>query len=127
MNIDEKYADKLQPETFKELVRSMDVGSLWTRPLERPFDWTGICEVQPSALKTVVDSGRYRVVHAQSGEIAIQLLCDITDTIRLLNETTRVYNTPELISSHTTVFRLMRERQHVAVGTLPAPDLSTSK
>jgi hypothetical protein len=106
-------------ERYKEWVRSMVAGSTWTRPLELPFDWAGVCAVRESSLKAAVESKRYKVVNAQAGEIAIHLLCNITDAVRLLNETTQVYNTPALLESHLTIFRLMRASQHAAVGALP--------
>lgn len=96
-------------ETFADFAawaKKLKPGTRWTRPLTKPFDWVGVCEVTKT-----FEPERYRVVRAGADEIISTMLCTILNSVQVLNDFPQVFPSDRTIQSHMNVWILMRKAQ----------------
>jgi len=85
---------------------SLKPDTLWTRPLERDYDWVGVCQVVGDA-----DPNRYIHVCASPEIICSVILNALSSAVKVLSDLPKVYHTEALAISHTNVFMAMRKAQ----------------
>lgn len=100
-NIDDvqKWAAELKP------------GTVWTRPLEKAFDWEGVCEVAAGDAAHPASSEGRAPSGAPSSAIVSTVLCEVLNSVQVLNDLAQIFNDQTLVEKHINVWKLMQARQ----------------
>lgn len=110
-------ADKITAD-LKEWISSMVPGTLWARPLEKGYDWLGVCQIVPpeKAEELVSRSAQDKnpplsIVEATPEVIFSTIVHQALRSLELLNQMHKVYHDEALLRAHKNVILLMTRHQ----------------
>lgn len=89
------------------LLAAMAPGTRWVRPLEKEYDWAGVCRVADGAALP----DHYEEAQAAPEAILAMAQNEILGGVGVVDDLTRVYHTKALLTQHKPIFLLMRQKQ----------------
>jgi hypothetical protein len=96
-------------EGLKKLQSLLTPGTRWTRPLEKEYDWAGVCQV--SLPPDAPLPPNYEAATAPAEAVLAMFQNAILGAVGVVNDMTRVFYTKEILTSHKAIFLLMRMKQ----------------
>ncbi len=93
-------------EKIEAWASSLAPGTSWVRPLEKSYDWVGVCQVGEGEVPE-----NYVRIDASPEVVCTVLLNAISNTMKVLGDLPKVYHTEALVKNHVNVFMAMRNAQ----------------